>query len=218
MNENTETPSANLVEALEKYQIELAADQIKILDAYRELLWDYNTKLNLTRHTDFDKFVSRDILDSIHLANLLAEEEQVFDVGTGGGVPGLILSILRPDLVVCVCESVNKKAVAVEAMISELGLPVTMFAGRAEDVLEDFRFDSTVARAVGPLWKMCFWFQDVWISVGRLLAIKGPNWPNERAEARHRGVMQGIELRKLHEYPMPGTENNSVILQLKPHT
>ena len=63
-------------------------DQVAQIDRYCALLWDWNSKLNLTRHTDFDTFVSRDVVDSLELAKLLSANEEVLDVGSGGGVPG----------------------------------------------------------------------------------------------------------------------------------
>jgi 16S rRNA (guanine527-N7)-methyltransferase len=195
--------------------MELPDAQIQQLDHYCRLLWEWNTKLNLTRHTDFDKFVSRDLLDSMQLGLLLAPDSEVLDVGTGGGVPGIVLAIIRPDLEVSLAESVGKKAKVVEDMVGKLGLPVAVHHERAEAVLEDLRFDTLVARAVGPLWKMCKWFRPHWHSFGCLLATKGPSWTAERAEARAKGLLNGVELRSVATYPMPGTHSNSVILRLR---
>ena len=208
--------STDLKSALAKYQIELDDRQFEFLDAYRALLWETNARLNLTRHTTFDKFVSRDLVDSLELSKWLHADEDVLDVGSGGGVPGIVLSILRPDIRISLCESVGKKSEALAGMVAELGLPIPIYAARAEHILVDFRFDATVARAVGPLWKMCYWFQDCWPAVGRLLAIKGPGWIEERGEARHRGLMHGLDLRKIASYPMPDTEAESVILKIWP--
>lgn len=204
----------NLTAALERYGLALPEDQVAQLDRYCRLLWDWNTKLNLTRHTDYDKFAGRDLLDSLQLSRLLAPGEEVLDVGSGGGVPGLVLAIVRPDLQVALAESVAKKARVLDTLVGALDLAVTVYHSRAEDVLEDFRFDSLVARAVGPLWKMCQWFAPHWHDFGRLLAIKGPRWAEERHEARQRGLLQNVELRKAASYHMPGTDSESVILQL----
>lgn len=207
---------STLEETLAQFAIELAREQTEQLEQYCHLLWDWNTKLNLTRHTDFAKFVSRDLVDTLELSKLLHPNEEIMDVGTGGGVPGIVLAVLRPDLQITLCESVGKKCQALNAMLEELGLPVTLFHARAESLLDDFRFDATIARAVGPLWKMCYWFRDHWLSVGRLLAVKGPNWLEERKEARHRGLLNGVELRKVASYPLVGTDSESVILKLWP--
>jgi len=83
---------------------------------------------------------------------------------------------------------------ALEEIVRGLELPTPIYACRAEHLLGDFRFDAVVARAVGPLWKMLKWFEPHWLYIGRLLAIKGPKWPEERGEARHRGYMGKLNL------------------------
>src|SRR3954471_17837462 len=106
-----------LAAALARHGFELPAEQIERLDKYCRMLWDWNSKINLTRHTDYEKFVGRDVLDSMRLAEHLREAEEILDVGTGGGVPGVVLAIVRPDLKVTLCDSVGKKARAVENMV-----------------------------------------------------------------------------------------------------
>ena len=114
--------SQTLVEALDKYEVsshygEIQSDQIQLLQDYVEMLWEWNERMNLTRHTTWDKFVSRDLIDTLELAKLLEPEETVLDVGTGGGMPGIPLAILRPDLVIGLSESVVKKARAVQGIV-----------------------------------------------------------------------------------------------------
>lgn len=209
-------PSATLAEALQKQQIELPDDQIRRLDDYCQALWRWNEKLNLTRHTDYDRFVTRDVVDSWQLARLLSPNERILDVGTGGGVPGVIVAILRPDVKVSLSESVAKKARAVDAIVKEIRLPIAVHAMRAEKVLDQNRFHSVVVRAVGPLTRILTWLNPYWGSFGRLLAIKGPSWTQERGEARHLGLLQDLELRIAVSYPMPGTDSQSVILKIWP--
>lgn len=206
--------TSTLAEALAANGIELPADQIKRLDAYREQLWGWNEKLNLTRHTTLDKFVTRDVVDSLELSKLIEKGQRVLDMGTGGGVPGLILAIVRPDIKVNVCESVSKKARAVEAIVSGLSLPVTVFPTRAEDVLELTTLDTVVARAVAPLRKILTWLNPHWDAFDQLLLIKGKNWIEERGEARHHGLLRGLELRKAATYLTPRTDAESVILRV----
>ena len=206
--------SQTLAEATEKLGISLDRDTLEKVDQYCQALWDWNTRINLTRHTTYDLFARRDLLDSVKLAEQLAEAEDVLDVGTGGGVPGLLLAILRPDLSVSVCDSVAKKSKVVDDIVRQLDLPVAVHASRVQDVVEDLRFHSLVTRAVGSIAQLLGWLQDKWVSFDRLLAIKGPRWVEERGEARHLGLMAGLSLRKLDSYPMPGTESESVILQI----
>lgn len=170
--------------------------------------------INLTRHTTFDLFARRDLLDSVKLAEHLSEDEEVLDVGTGGGVPGIPLAILRPDLTVSLCDSVAKKSKVASAIVKELGLPVAVHAARVQDVLEDLRFNSLVTRAAGSISQLLSWLDEYWMSFDRVLAIKGPRWVEERAEARHRGLMNEVELRRIATYAMPETQSESVILQM----
>lgn len=203
-----------LVAALARHQITLPEAQIAALQRYLTLLWDWNEKINLTRHTDYEKFVSRDLVDSMQLARLLHPAEEVLDVGTGGGVPGLLLAILRPDLTVHLCDSVAKKTNVVQTIARQLDLPVAVFTCRAEAHLTDTRYDAVVCRAVGPLDKILALFKPHWAFIGRLLLIKGPKWTEEHNEAKRVGLMRDLELRVAAQYPMPGTESQSVILKV----
>lgn len=205
-----------LAEAIARHQIELPPDRIALLAQYCELLWDWNAKINLTRHTDCERFVARDLVDSLAFAQFLEPGERVLDVGTGGGVPGVVLAIVRSDLHVTLCESVGKKARAVADIVERLGLDVPVVHGRAEDILAGQSFDALVIRAVAPLKKLLEWFRPHWDAIGRLLVLKGPSWVEERGEARHYGLLHDLALRKLLAYPLPDTDSESVLLQIRP--
>ena len=200
--------------ALARHQIALPDVQVALLERYCELLWDWNAKINLTRHTDYEKFVARDLVDSLAFARFLEPKETVLDVGTGGGVPGVVLAIVRDDLKVSLSESVGKKARALADIVERLGLPTPVLHARVEDVLPQQRFNTLVVRAVARLKKLLEWLKPHWDSFDRLLVLKGPSWVDERGEARHYGLMHDLALRKLDSYPLPGTDSESVLLQI----
>ncbi|HEX3997748.1 MAG TPA: 16S rRNA (guanine(527)-N(7))-methyltransferase RsmG [Pirellulales bacterium] len=215
---NAETPNPDsLSAALARHAIELTDDQIALLEKYCQRLWDWNTRLNLTRHTDYEKFVARDVVDSQWLERFLESGESVLDVGTGGGVPGIVLAVLRPDLDVALCDSVAKKAKAVAAIVDEIGLKLLVHHAPAQDVIQRLRFDTLVVRAVAPLSKLLTWFNPHWDRFERILVLKGPAWVEERADARERRLLNGLRLSKLATYPLPGTESESVVLQIRRH-
>lgn len=218
-------PSTTLAEAIARLhaetaeekapRLEIEIDRLQKLEDYCRALWELNQHINLTRHTTFDLFARRDLLDTYQLASLLGQGEEVLDVGTGGGVPGIPLSILRPDLKVSLCDSVGKKARAVDGLVRKLSFPIFVHAARVQDVLEEHSFDTLVTRAAGSITQLCAWLGGHWHAFNRLLAIKGPRWVEERGEARHRGVLDGIRLRRALAYKMPGTKSESVILQME---
>jgi len=208
------------LQAVEKFEIKSEAledeEIVNRIQQYCILLWHKNQSLNLTRHTDWDTFVSRDLIDTLELSMLIPQDKQVLDVGSGGGVPGLLLAILRPDLDVCLTESVGKKTAVLGEFAEALNVPCQIYQERAENILADFRFDFTTARAVGSLSKLCIWFEEVWLNAGSLLAIKGPNWVNEEKEATEAGLTNRIDIKSLVEYQPPGCEWTSVILKITP--
>ena len=69
--------SNTLAESLTKHEIEIPDEQREQIEAYCAALWEWNEKINLTRHTTFDLFVTRDLLDTIRLANQLEQNEEV---------------------------------------------------------------------------------------------------------------------------------------------
>ena len=205
---------ANLKQTMELHDLELPEDQRTKIKHYCQVLWELNKTLNLTRHTTYDKFVTRDLYDTMQLAKLIPEDKEVLDVGSGGGVPGVLLAIIRPDLKVTLAESVGKKAVALGQITEGIEVEVDVYHCRAEDLLVDFRFDYTTARAVGPLVKLGTWFQEVWPSVGKLLALKGPNWPEEKKVADESKLLDVVNLTVAAEYVTPGAEWKSYILEI----
>jgi 16S rRNA (guanine527-N7)-methyltransferase len=207
----------SLPAALARHSIALPAEQVKRLDQYCRLLWAWNEKLNLTRHCDYETFVGRDVVDSLAFAKFLADRERVLDVGTGGGVPGVVLAILRPDLSISLAESVAKKARAVGEIVRALRLPISVYHSRAEALLAaGQKYDTLVIRAVARLDKLLQSFNPYWGTFQRMLVLKGPAWVEERKVSRERQLIQHLDLRRLLTYPIPGSDAESVLLQLTP--
>jgi len=209
------TNSQTLANALSAHAVSVPDQQLSILQQYCEQLWEWNTRFNLTRHTDYESFVTRDLHDSQQLAKHLQSNESVLDVGAGGGVPGIVLAVLNPALTVTLAESTQKKAAALEAIIGVLGLPITVFAERAEDVLSHRAFDTITARAVAPLKKLIPWFQPRQKNLGRMLLLKGPAWKTEYDEANEALLLRHVNIEVISEYATAGRTRKSVILEVK---
>ena len=117
----------SLAEFLAFRKIELPEAQIELLVQYCELVWSWNEKINLTRHTDFQTFVDpRRHRPPSCWASCSTRENACLDVGSGGGVPGVLLGIIRPDLKITLSESVGKKARVLEEIVEQLELPISV--------------------------------------------------------------------------------------------
>ena len=164
--------------------------------------------------------MSRDVGDAVAIAAHLASGERVLDVGTGGGVPGVLLAIIRPDLRVELADSVAKKARAVAAILRDVGIAIPVHEGAAQALVKarstgPERFDTLVVRAVAPLEKLLRWFEPLAAAYGRMLVVKGPRWEEEKAEARHHGLAKRVLVRRLASWPIRGSDNESVLLEIR---
>lgn len=211
----TEEAIAELTAEIRKNKLDIDDVYVSQLCDYCRVLWKWNAKINLTRHTTVEAFAGRDLLDTIKLRQHLPEHASVLDVGSGGGVPGIPMSILRPDLSITLAESVGKKAKTLRAIVKSLNLPIEVFPKRAEDVLKTSQFDFLTVRAVAGLRKLLFWFQQQSGQFEQMLLIKGPNWTKERDEAADEGLMNGVKLQVIDQYRPPGHDSDSVVLALK---
>jgi 16S rRNA (guanine(527)-N(7))-methyltransferase RsmG len=126
--------------------VSLTAAQIALLEAHYSLMVRWNKVLNLTRVEELEEAVEVHYAESLFLgAHLPREGIAIADVGSGAGFPGFPVAVLRPDCVVTLIESQQRKAVFLKEVSRGIG-NVRIVAGRGEDVRE--RFDHVVSRAV----------------------------------------------------------------------
>ena len=211
---NPDTDLQQLLTVLQTHGLIIPDDQAVLLAKYCRLLWDWNSRLNLTRHTDWEMFVTRDLLDTLELSRHIPSKAKILDVGSGGGVPGIPLAILRPDISVALCDSVGKKAMALQDIVKSLGLTVPVYADRAESILKKNRFHFVTARAVASIAKMIGWFIPFWGAAGKLLLIKGPRWIEERNLASADGLLKKHTVEQIGAWSTPGRDGQSVLLRI----
>lgn len=145
---------------------------------------------NLVARGDRVVVRSRHIAEAVALEPLLGARggESWIDVGTGGGLPGLVLAILRPDVRWALLDATRKKADAVRAFAAELQLRnVEVVTGRAESQAHEAahreQFDGVVSRAVAPLATLVELCRGFVREGGIIAAVKGPAWADEVSAA-----------------------------------
>ncbi|MDA3023310.1 MAG: 16S rRNA (guanine(527)-N(7))-methyltransferase RsmG [Actinomycetota bacterium] len=137
---------------------------------------------NLLSPRGLSELERRHFPEGVAFARTLPSVGRVLDVGSGGGLPGIVVAIARPDLKVHLLEATRKKTDFLAEVVMALGLAVTVHHGRAEElsVGELGRsFDAVCARAVAPLERLVPWCAPYLRPGGRLYAIKGERWAEE---------------------------------------
>ena len=189
--------------------------------AYYEFLLEYNQKVNLTRITEPLDVAVKHFGDSFFLLKpgLIPAGARVADIGTGAGVPGIPLAIMRPDLRVVLVDSLRKRTVFLTEAVERLELAnVEVVWSRAEDLghKPDFRerFDVVLARAVASLNVLTELCLPLVKKGGAFLALKGPRAQEELAQAQAAIALLGGGGATLLEAELPSQPEVRAILQI----
>jgi 16S rRNA (guanine527-N7)-methyltransferase len=151
------------------------AQQEKLLD-YLALMFKWNSVYNLTSLRDPMQMVTHHLLDSLAAVPAFADARNILDVGSGGGLPGIVLAIVYPDLNVSMIDTVHKKTAFLTQVKAQLGLSnATVYTMRVEDLHKegDARFDVITSRAFADLSDFINWSAHLLAEGGRYIALKG---------------------------------------------
>jgi 16S rRNA (guanine527-N7)-methyltransferase len=202
-----------LMEGIAALDLVLPSGTKEKLDNYVQLLTKWNRTYNLTAIRDPDEMVTHHLLDSLAVLPLLEksapagrQERRFADVGSGAGLPGLVLAIARPDWRITSIETIEKKVAFQRQAKIELGLVnVSIHCARVEDVVEEFT--DTISRAFASLadfvrlaghLSSCLW------------AMKGV-YPADEIAA----LPVGWQVAASHELSVPGLSAQRHLLQLE---
>jgi 16S rRNA (guanine527-N7)-methyltransferase len=179
------TPSASSAAAGEIF-----GPRLGVAERYADMLATAGVERGLLGPREVDRIWDRHLLNSAVVGELLEREARVVDIGSGAGLPGIPLAIARPDLAVVLLEPLLRRSEFLREVVEELGLPVEVVRGRAEDraVREQLcGADAAVSRAVAALDKLTKWSMPLMRQDGLMVAIKGERAPDE--VEKHRRVM-----------------------------
>ena len=178
-----------LLDGTRALALELDEVQLARLVAHLDLLDEWSARMNLTAIRDRPSQLTKHLLDSLTVQPYL-RGERIADVGSGAGFPGIPLAIVEPHRHFTLIESTGKKCRFLEHVRDALELQnVAVVQSRAERYKPDMRFDTVLARAVGPVADLVKVAGPLVVGGGRLLAMKG-RYP-EAGTGRSPGRLEG---------------------------
>ena len=195
---------------LQQMQIELSAEQQQKLLDYVALLLKWNSTYNLTALRQEDQMLSHHVLDSLTLLPYLDGVENIIDVGSGGGMPGIPTAICRPDIQITLLDSNSKKTSFLSQAVIELGLSnVKVITGRVE-AAEGIAFDALTSRAFAELRDFVTLTSQLLRPEGRWLAMKGVHPYEEIAQ-----LPEDVYVAQVDKLTVPSleAERHMVIIQ-----
>jgi 16S rRNA (guanine527-N7)-methyltransferase len=216
-----------LAEGLAEHGRSLSERQRDQFAIYKSILQDWSSRMNLTAIRDADGIVVRHFLDSLTCATATGDlnGQQVIDVGTGAGFPGLPLKILFPEMSLTLTDSVAKKTTFLQAVVDALQLRgVSILARRAEDLGQDpihrERYDWAVARSVAELRVLAEYLLPLARVGGHVLAQKGEHYGAEVMAAADAIALLGgtIASTQLIQLPQVATPHALIVIEKRTPT
>lgn len=184
-----------LQSGIAKLNLVVSDEQQSKLLQYLQLLQKWNKAYNLTAITDFDKMISYHLLDSLSVAPHVAGNN-IVDVGSGAGLPGIPLAIFYPEKQFTLIDSIGKKTRFISQAVRELKLMNVQVANcRAEEYPSKHSFDTMIARAVGSV-EMLVDIASVLLEPGGNILLMKSNASEEQINRQHQIIslqVPGVE-------------------------
>ncbi len=192
---------------------DLFGSDAEAISQYVDILASRGIDWGLIGPREGDRLWERHVLNSVACADLFPTGVSVVDVGSGAGLPGIPLAILRPDLRVVLLESLLRRVTFLELAAAELGLADRVQVVRARAEEHRSTYDVVTCRAVAPLPRLVDWCAHLLAPDGRLIALKGSSAEAELAAARPR-LRKARLVGEVHELPVPGTAETTWAIEL----
>ena len=189
---------------------------------YKDMIKDWNEKINLTAIIEDEQIVKKHFIDCIKIFKFtpLKEAKSIIDIGTGAGFPGIPIKIIKPEINVVLLDSLNKRIKFLNEVINKIDLNnITTIHGRAEDFSRkaEYRekFDVAVSRAVANLAvlsELCIPYVKVG---GYFVAMKGPSVEEEIKAGKNAVSMLGGKIEDIIKVEIENSDLNHNLVIIK---
>ncbi|RHU79514.1 16S rRNA (guanine(527)-N(7))-methyltransferase RsmG [Clostridiaceae bacterium OM08-6BH] len=217
-----ERETAYIIDEMHKLGISLTEQQSEQLYEYYRLLVEWNSFMNLTGITEFSEVVQKHFVDSLSIVKVknMNDVDNLIDVGTGAGFPGLPLKIVFPHLKVTLLDSLNKRIDFLNAVIEKTGLTgIETIHGRAEDFakpgLKREIYDLCVSRAVANLATLSEYCLPYVKIGGEFIPYKSGEVADELQDAKSAVFLLGGKVESCENFDLPGSDIHRSLVQIK---
>lgn len=195
-----------------KLAIDLSDQQLQHLLTYLQLLIKWNKAYNLTAIREPKSMIDLHLLDSLAVHPYIQEANNIIDVGTGAGLPGVVLAIMNPNKQFTLLDSNGKKTRFLVQTKTDLKLDnLTVINDRVEAYQPPQLFDMIISRAFASLADMTGWCRHLLAGDGCFLAMKG-QYPQEEISA----IAHEYKVLARHELHIPNVEGERHLLTIAP--
>lgn len=195
-------------------------EKAKKFQKYKDLLLEWNNKINLTAITEENEIILKHFIDSCTILKYIEDNQKIIDIGTGAGFPGIPLKIMNESLKITLVDSLNKRVNFLNEVISELKLEnVEGIHSRAEDLGRDNnyreKYDVATSRAVANLSTLLEYLMPFVKVNGICICMKGPNIEEELNEAKKAINELSGKLEGVYNFKLPNSdiERNIIIVR-----
>ena len=211
-----------LRQGIEDFGIEASDKMLADFQKYKEILVEWNQKMNLTGIEDEKEVFIKHFLDSISAVSkgYIKNGMSLIDVGTGAGFPGIPIKIYRPEVEVTLVDSLNKRINFLNEVISKLGLEkINTIHARVEEFARNKKyrekFDIVTARAVANLTVLSEYLLPLTKNNGKCICMKGSNIEEECKESKKAIEILGGKIVEIEEFYLPDSDIKRNIINIK---
>ena len=179
---------------LERYHMEISQEKLEIYRSLYGIYKDLNNKVNLISRKDFENFYLHHIIHSLSITKfeLIKDENNIIDLGTGGGLPGIPLAIYYNKKNFLLVDSIRKKISAVDKIINKINAKnISTLNNRAENL--DIKADIIICRSVSSVDNLIQWTKGLLNDEGRLILLKGGNVNKELKNISSRFTIYNLD-------------------------
>lgn len=186
------------------------------INHYVQMLIDEGQIRGLIGPRELSRIWSRHIVNCAAIVDYIPEQGKLADIGSGAGLPGIVIAVMKPDLDVYLIEPMQRRVKWLQDVVEELGLDnVTIYNNRAEELHKKISFDCVTARAVGSIEKLSRWISPLIKTGGKMVLLKGEKAADELQDAKYTLKKVKLVEPKIHKVKSVMNDEKTTVVEVK---